>query len=358
MKMGKHTVHKKHKARSVIAIFLCVLAVLFLVLICGGYAFFQSKLTLLQHSDGTVQQEGTINENDSDVRADDDAMKAATEGLEERDAIQAEGEVTESDDVFNVLLIGTDERTTEFSDNARGDSCMLLSINKATGKIHLVSFERGTGVPILSGQYEGQWDWLTHTFRYGGANLMMQEIRECYKVDVTHYVRVNFATFEQAVNSVGGVDIELTELECRGLNNQTYTNAVTHTTVHPGMNHLDGYNALQYARQRYIDSDWHRVERQRNVIKAVAQNLKTMNPLELNQVLDDVLPLVQTNLTEREITGLLLQAPKLLQSEIDDCTIPQHGTYGSMIGMGGRHLFAVDFATNAEYLKQLLYEEE
>ena len=187
---------------------------------------------------------------------------------------------------------------------------------------------------------------------------MMQEIRECYKVDVTHYVRINFATFEQAVNSVGGVDIELTELECEGLNNQTYTNAVTHTTVYHGMNHLDGYNALQYARQRYIDSDWHRVERQRNVIKAVAQNLKAMNPLELNQVLDDVLPLVQTNLTASEITGLLLQAPKLLQSEIDDCTSPQQGTYGGMIGMGGRHLFAVDFATNAEYLKQLLYSEE
>lgn len=60
------------------------------------------------------------------------------------------------------------------------------------------------GVPILEGKYKGQYDWLTHTFRYGGADLMMREVRECFKVDVERYIRVNFTTFKKGIDSVGG----------------------------------------------------------------------------------------------------------------------------------------------------------
>lgn len=260
--------------------------------------------------------------------------------------------------MFNVLLIGTDERVKEFSDNARGDSCILLSIDKKTMCVHLISFERGMGVPILDGQYEGQWDWLTHTFRYGGADLMMREIEECFKVDVDHYIRVNFNTFEQLVNAVGGVDIDLTELEAQGLNGQVRTNARTHTEVHAGVNHLDGYDALQYSRLRYIDSDWQRVQRQRNVIQEVIAQTKNLGLLELNNLLDTILPLVQTNLTEGDITSLALSlAPKLSQVTVEQMTIPVEGTYGSMAGMGGRTLYAVDFETNAGILQDALYGE-
>ena len=215
------------------------------------------------------------------------------------------------------------------------------------------------GVPILDGQYEGQWDWLTHTFRYGGADLMMREIEECFKVDVDYYVRVNFNTFEQLVNAVGGVDIELTELEAKGLNGQVRTNARTHTEVHAGMNHLDGYDALQYSRLRYIDSDWQRVQRQRNVIREVIAQTKDLGLLELNGLLDTVLPLVKTNLTEGDITSLALSlAPKLSQVTVEQMTIPVKGTYGSMTGMGGRTLYAVDFDKNAAILQDVLYGEQ
>lgn len=345
------TKKKNRKLQAALVLTLCILA----VLIALVYAYYSGKLSLLQHSDGTVEVEGTIDETEEDVRADAAEMEQQTSDLEEREVVQAEGEIFGDDDVFNILLIGTDERTKEFNINARGDSCMLLSINKKDGNIRLVSFERGMGVPILAGQYQGQYDWLTHTFRYGGADLMMQEIRECFKVDVTRYVRVNFATFEQIINSVGGVDIELSELEYLGLTNQVRTNAVAKADVHVGMNHLDGYDALQYARLRYIDNDWHRIERQRDVMQSVFQQLKKLNLLELNSLLDEVLPLVQTNLTDGDITNLLLLAPKLMNAEIMEKTIPESGTYGSMTGMGGRSMFAVDFAQNAQILKDFLY---
>lgn len=346
------------KRRAALTLTLCILVVIVVLAGCAAYGYYHGKVSLLQYSDGTPESEGTIDDNEA--QEDDEAMKAATAGLEEREAVAAEGDVFSDSDVFNILLIGTDERTAEFNDNARGDSCMLLSINKKTMKVSLVSFERGTGVPILAGQYEGQWDWLTHTFRYGGANLMMQEIRECYKVDVTKYVRANIYTFMQLIDSVGGVDVTLTQAEADYINQRTsgkemgVQDAVQQVTA--GKHHLNGATAMVYARCRAIDNDWHRIERQRNVIQSILESSKSLSVLELNDLLDKVLPLVQTNLTESDITSLLLLAPSAGNITVEQMTIPVDGTYGSMTGMGGRSLFAVDFAQNAEILRNQLYE--
>lgn len=122
-----------------------------------------------------------------------------------------------------------------------------------------------------------------------------------------------------------------------------------------GLNHLDGQGALGYARCRKIDSDWHRIERQRNVIQAVVTKTKDLSITELNDLLNNVLPIVQTNLTKLEITELLLLAPKYRGVTIDQMTIPIKGSYGGMKGMGGRSLFSVDFETNAKALREFIY---
>lgn len=353
---AEHTASGARKSKRVLITAGCVVLAVLLLLAGVLYGYYRSKVALLDYDDGTISEDGSFAADDEDMQADNAAMEQATQDLEEMDAIAAEGDVLGDKNVFNILLIGTDERTKNFSTNARGDSCMLFSINKETMVVHLVSFERGMGVPILDGQYKGQWDWLTHTFRYGGADLMMREIEECFKIKIDYYVRANFNTFEQLINAAGGVDIELTAAEVQGLNGEVSTNARTHATVHVGMNHLDGYDALQYSRLRYIDSDWKRIGRQRNVMQSLIEKCKTLNILELNNLLDTVLPLLRTNLTESEITGLLLAlAPKAGQVTVQQMTIPASGTYGSMKGMGGRSLFAVDFDANAKLLQETLY---
>lgn len=357
---------KEKKKRTGLIVLISVL-VLIVLLAAAGIAYYNSKIALLQYSDGKVASEGSIDENDEALLAESAAMEQQMADLEEKDVVEAEGEIFGDEDVFNILLIGTDDRTKEFSDNARGDTCMLLSINKETMEVKLVSFERGMGMPILSGSYQGQYDWLTHTFRYGGADLMMQEIRECFKIDVAHYVRVNIYTFMQLVDSGGGVDIDLTQAEADYINHPEGTYGEYHIkemnvadqiqTVTVGMNHLNGATAMLYARCRYIDNDWHRVERQRNVIQAAVNQTKNLNVLELNSLLDKVLPLVQTNLTQTEITSLLLLAPNYQGITLDQMTIPAAGTYGSMTGMGGRSMFAVDFNQNAQILRDFIYSE-
>ena len=77
----------------------------------------------------------------------------------------------------------------------------------------------------------------------------------------------------------------------------------------PGLNHFDGYTALQYARLRKIDNDWKRVERQRTVIKAVLDQVKNASVMELDNLLNTLLPLIQTNFTKTEIAALLVQLP-------------------------------------------------
>ena len=338
----------KKVKRSVKIIIAVVLVIV--LLLTSGVVFYLSKLNLLQFSDGKFKWNGTIDETESDVLEEASRMDEAIADLEEKDAVDATGDIYKDDNYLNILLIGTDERTEKFSNNARGDSCMIMSIGKKDGSLKLTSLERGMGVPILDGKYKGQYDWLTHTFRYGGADLMMREVRECFKVDVERYIRVNFATFKKGIDSVGGIDITLTTAEADFLNFAT-----VRTCYAVGENHLDSEAALAYARCRKIDSDWHRIERQRNVIQAVVTKTKDLSITELNDLLNNVLPLVQTNLTKLEITELLLLAPKYRGVTIQQMTIPIKGSYGGMKGLGGRSLFSVDFDTNAKALREFIY---
>lgn len=342
----------KKRTKNVIKGILIPIAVILSLLIAVG-GFYWTKLDKLQFSDGKVESGGTVDDSDDDVLEEESRMADTISGLKEQEVISASGDVNENKDYINILLIGTDERTEYFNDNARGDSCMILTLGKKDGSVKLASLERGTGVPILEGQYEGEYDWLTHTFRYGGADLMMREVRECFKVDVDRYIRVNFATFVQGIESVGGVDISLTEAEAAYINKFNKGGI----TCVAGQNHLDGRAALEYARCRKIDSDWQRVKRQRNVIQAAVNSTKDLSISELNDLMNQVFPLVQTNLSKLEITELLMLAPKCRGASIQQITIPIKDSYGGMTGLGGRSLFSVDFDTNAQALREFMYGE-
>lgn len=330
--------NKKKKGKIVAAVIILII----LAILIGGFAFVKGKLNLIDYDDGKKEY-ATIQE------GDEDQLDLDLSGLEQVDPQGIpSGEIYKDKNVINVLLLGTDERTKDFSDNARSDSMMLLSINTKEHTAKLVSLERGMGVPILEGPYKGQYDWLTHCFRYGGADLVMKEVRECFRVDVEHFVRVNFTSVEYIVDLLGGIDVNLTAKEA-----EYFNQCVRSATV--GVNHFDGETALFYARIREIDSDWQRVKRQQTVIQACADKLKGSSVSTLNELLNQILPMVQTNFTQGEITKLMLEAPEFLGVEFERMTLPEHGTYGGMIGMGGRSMFAPDFAENAKILREFLY---
>ncbi len=339
-----------------------------------AFLYVNGKLDLLRYNDGSVSEMGEIGaEEDQDL---DGTGLTHTE----KDMAVPEGSPFADEDVLNILLIGTDERTeavndadafthlnqldgtedtTEFSDDARADSMILVSMDIKDHVIRLVSIERGTGVPILLDGYEDQYDWITHTFRYGGPKLTMKTVEECYNIEVDHFVRVNFNSFVQIVNAVGGVDIDITEMEAKALNWEVPSNSmliVNH--VDPGLNHFDGYTALQYARLRKIDNDWKRVERQRTVIKAVLDQVKNASVMELDNLLNTVLPLIQTNFTKTEIAALLVQLPGFLGCDVQQMSLPLQGTYGVRTGMDNRLMYDPDWVVNIKALQDFLYNDK
>lgn len=313
---------------------------LILVLVIGGWVYVQSKLDKLNFvGDENAPEEIWQDENGSDVGGIADL------------------------EYLNVLLLGTDEReaggttedfSTEYQSGARADACMLLSLNLKKHTAKLISLERAIGVEI--DEINGE-DWLTHAFAYGGADAMLQAVREQFEIDVRRYARVNVSSAAQLIDAIGGVDIYLTETEAAALNGEIYTNSTTRNKVKPGMNHLDGFDALAYGRQRFIDSDFNRVQRQRNVLQAAIDQTKNLSIGELDDLLDVALPLVETNFTKKEINALMPKAIGFLGVELEQMTMPLPGMYGNKLTDDGRSMMMLDHEEAVRIMHEFCYED-
>ena len=352
---------EKAKLKRVAIVVLAVL--LLLIVAVGGIAvgLYWQKLDLLQYGDGTVATNEDVDEVDdtsSDVQdstSDDIALdyeepeqlvsEEVVENLadEEQEIVAPANATIKVEDVVNILLIGTDESTRAFTNNANADCMIILSINKKANTVKLVSIERGTGVPISIGQYAGEYEWINNMVRKGGPGFLQKTIAECFRVDLLGYIRVNPTIFIEIVDACGGIDITLTEAEAEVLE------------MNVGKNHMDGKAAERFARLRSIDSDWSRIGRQRTVIQAALTKAKGMSLSEINSMLDKVLPLVQTNLSKTQITELVLQVPKVAGKTASQLTLPAEGTYSIMQNKYGKNMFSVDFDKNVEILQDFLY---
>lgn len=330
---------KKHKK---LKITLITLVSLILVIAIVMFTYYNHKLNLIKYDKGA--DNNVVVDDDPGETYDDINASASKLDEYENNLTVSGGNTITSKNVINILLLGTDERTDEFNENARADSICLLSLNTKENTIKLISFERGMAVPIVG---TGKDDWLTHTFRYGGANLTVNTLEDCFKLNIDNYVRINFYSFKPIVDAIGGIDITLTAAEANALG------------LKAGVNHLNGSQAISYSRLRKIDSDWYRIQRQRNVIKACLSNLDSLSALELNSLIDKVLPMIITDMTKNDINSLTSIAIKLLgtgfSTQTEGMTIPAAGTYGSKIGMGGRSMFACDFDENKAIIDKFLY---
>ena len=241
---------------------------------------------------------------------------------------RAEGTALKEKNVINILLIGSDYRIPYTSDPGRADVTMLCSLNKKTGSVKLVSFERGIMVDVPG----VGTDLLTHSFHWGGAELTTDLLREYFLLDIAGYAHVDFDSFSALVDAVGGVDVTLTDREAWALKLRT------------GLNHLDGANALRYCRLRSIDSNWQRIARQRTTVQAIFDRVKDMSIAELDRLSQVVLPLIHTDLSKAQITSLLVSAPRFLGATAEQMTVPDNND---------QHC---DFQYESDRLKAFLYD--
>lgn len=366
--MGKGKYLRREKASTGKKIGRVVLVViLVLVLLLGAVvAFVWSKLGKITYHQPTVKETVSVvdNETEPDVPDLTEAPVQGTEAFEETEPLEtldpdglvmieapnySSGELFHDEDVINILLVGTDERTEGFVEACRADINILVSINKAEKTVKLVSFSRGIAIKMTDGPYKGSYEWLTNAQRWAGPIAVMEELSNNFKIKLDRYVRVNFNTVEVVVDAIGGLNLELTEPEVKFFKRERDWDFVV------GMNNLNGWQALQYARLRGVDDDWHRMERQRRCILAVVNQLKGSSFSELNELCDLVLPLVQTNLSKIEIAELILYSPNFLKSEFDQMTIPIANSYGGISCFSGVSGWALDYNKNNAALHEFLF---
>ena len=252
------------------------------------------------------------------------------------------------DGVVNILFIGTDEQYSE-NDKGRGDVTMLCSLNRDSGSVKLVSFERSIGMP-----WPNHGDvMLTNTHAHGGSELVCQDISRAFRVDIDGYVQMNFDGFCSIIDSLGGVDILLGAEEAKAMTEDTY-NEIWYSE---GLNHLDGASALRYCRLRRIDDNWHRVERQRYLFSSVLSQAKNLRLSQIKELAHAAMEHVNTNLTKPQLAALLVKAPRFIRSELQQMTIPDRNnvwTYNS----GEETVTGCDFGAESRRLNEFIYGSE
>ena len=214
--------------------------------------------------------------------------------------------------IKNIALIGTDSQNNSYDDFARADCILIISINYETNKVNLFSIYRDTLVQ-MDLYDKTRIDKINHSF-YGGIETTIKTINTNFDLNISEYVLVNFKVVEDLVDAVNGVDINITSDELKYINNyiknnMKVTGVSSDLVTKEGMQTLNGVQALAYSRIRYTEGgDFKRTERMRTVVQKVFQKLKEKNVIEINEILNKILPEIQTNVTKNEIIGLMTKA--------------------------------------------------
>ena len=248
-----------------------------------------------------------------------------------------DGELLQDSKVLNVMLFGEDNRQED--DHGRTDTMIMLTIDNHHKKIKLTSFQRDSYVYIPGHGY----DKINASYTLGGAKLSIKTIESNFGIKIDRYAVVDFESFTKIIDTLGGIDLELTADEIEYINYQMYKNGQVESrntiTDPPGMVHLDGMEALWYARNRGLQigeddneigikgDDWDRTARQRKLLTKMFNDMKSADITKIVSIVSSVGPMITTNLKKDEITALVSHATTYLQYEIEQYYIPEEGLW-------------------------------
>ena len=326
---------KSAGARKTLVTLCVVLGIILAVLVAGTiYAeFLLGKVNYID-SDAvapTLSQE----EIDALYRPDEtevpEETEADVEGNGEEDPGEVEPEETEpeftlptiqvnSDNVKTFLLVGSDDGGYRGKQGAsRTDSMILCTFNKDTKQITLLSLARDLYVKI-PGYKDNR---INASYALGGVSLLKKTIEKNYGIPIDGSAIIDFGNFENLINYVGGIEVELTTKEAQ------YINEGVGSDLKAGQNTLNGLQALLYSRFRKSGAgEIDRTGRQRFVLSQMVNKYKNLSKAELLGVLDDVLPMITTDLSKEEILSYFLSFfPMLAEAEIVSTRIPVDNGY-------------------------------
>lgn len=343
-KKTKKKISAKRRMLKILNTFLAVI----LVLMLGITFMINGLMNKMNRTDGTVE---SMSQEEMDAylaeqRAEEDDATNPTVDEDEVDWGSDVETIENSENMVHILLIGQDRRPGE--SRARSDTMILVSVDKEDKTITLTSFLRDLYVKIPgygSNRLNAAYSW-------GGMELLNDTLEQNFGVVVDGNIEVDFNQFAQIVELLGGVDMELRSDEANLINTECGGSLVK------GMNHMNGEETLTYARIRKLDAnrDFSRTERQRKVLTALVEQLKDSSLTTLMDLVDGVLPMVTTDMTNTEILGYATSLfPMLSGASINSQRIPADDAYyGAAIN--GMSVLVADMDAARQLLQDTIAE--
>ena len=360
---------KKSGGKKTVLIILIVVLVLIIALAVACIIYYNSVLNMMSRPDDVTVP--TLSEEELAELRGTVPVEMPTAPTETTSPEETWPEVVSDQNITNIMLIGQAAREGE--DYRLSDSNIIVSINRETKTVTLSSILRDlrVNIPAYDGHQAG-FNRINVVYHLGSyytgekidsIKMMEQCIENNFGVKIDHIIEIDFTIFEQVVNLLGGVEVELSEEEMRFMKiNYYYHEPVL--SLETGLNNLDGFTALCYARLRKVgNGDWDRTARQRLIISKLFEKLQDMNIMDVHNIFKQVLPNIFTDMTNEEITNYAFEfIPMLAGLNIQSHTIPAEGTWwGTDLDPDGVHNYVIDcnLQKNGQILRDLIgYDQE
>lgn len=256
----------------------------------------------------------------------------------------------------NIALFGLDTREMgELGAGNRSDTIIIASINNETKEVRLASIFRDTYLNRADDTY-GKCN---AAYKAGGPNQAMAMLNTNLDLNIKYFVSVDFLALIKTIDLLGGIELDVQDNEWEWVNNYMYeTTAVTGEyglfLDGPGLQTLSGLQATSYCRIRAVGNDFGRTERQRKVITLIAQKAKSASLGTINQIIDEVFPLIATNIPKAE---LLKMAASMMSYDIGETG--GFPTLREDVRINGAAIVApADLEANVKELHKFLFNEE
>ena len=317
------------RRRKLIIVFI-ILEILFL-LGTGLYRYAQNKMSLIQPSQFKPAQVTNPN--------------------------IPQGKVEEMEGYWTIALFGVDSRNNSVGKGNNADVIIICNIDQGTGEIKLVSVFRDT---YLSVSDNGLYNKINQAYFLGGPEQAVEALNRNLDLQIDDFATFNWKAVVDAVNILGGVDVELSKAEFYYIN-AYITETVEATGVgsyqlkQAGLNHLDGVQAVAYARLRKMDTDFARTERQREIIDLCFQKLKKSDFAVVNNVMEAVFPQILSSVT---IDDIIPAARNLTKYTIADTMGFPAARSDANMGKKGACVIPQTLESNVTLLHQFLFGDE
>ena len=282
----RKTTNRQRRKRKLI---LFIVEIIILLLLLGGI-FVASKLNLMEH-------------------VDFDKDKVQNKDLDEDTQELLSG-------YTDIALFGLDNRSINNYDYGNSDVIIVVSINNDTKEINMVSVYRDTYLDISEMGSEPSFRKANAAYAYGGVDRAITMLNKNLDLDIDDYLVFDFASVADAIDILGGVEIEITDAEVKYMQKYiAHTNGILGTDspliYESGVQTLDGVQAVAYSRIRYTaGGDFKRAERQRTVIAAALEKAKTSDLATLNELVNTVFPEIRTSMNSGTMISMAMSLLK------------------------------------------------